>query len=61
MLSSEILLETKGRDRFRKKMITMKLLRLLLNIKRHPNIRKVLDEIKMPSSMNLWSVDVVIF
>ena len=46
---------------FQKEMITMKLLRLLLMMKRHPNIRKVLDEIKMPSSMNLWSGNVVIF
>ena len=59
MLRFEILLETKGQDHFRKKMITMKLFRLLLMMKRHPNIRKVLDKIKMPSSMNLWSGNVV--
>ena len=61
MLSSEILLETQGQDHFRKTMITTKLLRLLLMMKQHPNIRKVLDEIKRPSSMNLWSGNVVIF
>ena len=61
MLRLEILLETKGQDHIRNKMITMKLLRLLLMMKRHPNIRKVFDEIKMPSSMNLWSGNVVIF
>ena len=61
MLRFEILLETKGQDHLRKKMITMKILRLLLMMKRHPNIRKVLDEIKIPSSMNLWSGNVVIF
>ena len=52
MLRFEILLETKGQDHFRKKMITMKLLRLLIMMKRHPNIRNVLDEMKMPSSNN---------
>ena len=57
----EILLETKGQDHFRKKMITMKILHLILIMKRHPNIRKVLDEIKRPSSMNLWSGNVEIF
>ena len=61
MLRFEILLETEGQDHVRKKMITMKLFRLLLMIKRHPNIRKVFNEIKMPSSMNLWSGNVVIF
>ena len=61
MLRFEILLETKGQDHFRKKIITMKLLCLLLMMKQHPNIRKVLDEIKIPSSMNLWSGNEVIF
>ena len=61
MLRFKILLETKGQDHFRKKMITMKLLSLLIMMNSHPNIRKVLDEIKMPSSMNLWSGNVVIF
>ena len=27
----------------------------------HPNIRNKFDEIKIPSSMNLWSGNVVIF
>ena len=44
MLRFKILLETKGQDHFRKKMITMKLLRLLLMMKRHPNIRKFLTK-----------------
>ena len=46
MLRFEILFETKGQDHVIREMITMKLLRLLLMMKRHPNIRKVFDEIK---------------
>ena len=41
MLRFEILLETKGQDHFRTKMITMELLRRLLMMNSHPNIRKV--------------------
>ena len=61
MLRFEILLQAEGQDHFRKKMITMELLRRLLMMNSHPNIRKVFNEIKMPSSMNLWSGNVVIF
>ena len=61
MLSIKILLETDGQDHFRKKVITMELLRRLLMMNSHPNIRKVLDKIKRPSSMHLWSGNVIVF
>ena len=42
MLRFEILLQTERQDHFRKKMITMELLRRLLMMNSHPNIRKVM-------------------
>ena len=58
--SFEILVQAEGQDHLRKKVITMELLSRLLIMKRHPNIRKVLWQISMPTSMHLWSVDVEI-
>ena len=59
MLSIEILLETEGQDHFIKKVITMELICCLLMMNSQPNIRKALYKIKRPSSMNLWSVKVM--
>ena len=58
MLSFKILLQAEGQDHFRKKMITMKLLHRLLMMNSHPNIRKVMGIISMPTSMQLWTGDV---
>ena len=58
MLRLEILLQAEGQDHFRKKMITMELLVCLLMMNSHPNIRKVMGKISMPTSMHLWSGDV---
>ena len=58
ILRFEILLQAEGQDHFRKKMITMELLRRLLMINSHPNIRKVMGQISMPTSMHLWTGDV---
>ena len=69
MLRFEILLETKGQDHVRKKIITMKLFRLLLMMKRHPNIRKVFrrnknakfNEFMVRQCGNLLEADEVLF
>ena len=58
MLRFEILLQAEGQDHFRKKMITMELLRCLLMMNSHPNIRKVMGKISMPSSMQLLTGNV---
>ena len=58
MLRFKILLQAEGQDHFRKKMITMELLRCLLMMNSHPNIRKVMGEISMPTSIHLWTGDV---
>ena len=60
MLRFEILLQAEGQDHFRKKMVTMELLRRLLMMNSHPNIRKVMGQISMPNSMHLWTGDVKI-
>ena len=51
--SFEILVHAEGQDHLRKKVITMELLRRLLTMKRHPNIRKVMGQILMPTSTHL--------
>ena len=51
--SIEILVHAEGQDHFIKKVITMELLRRLLIMKRHPNIRKVSNIIQMPTSTHL--------
>ena len=56
--SFEILVQAEGQDHLRNKVITMELLHRLLMMKRHPNIRKVMGQISMPTSMHLWSGDV---
>ena len=53
----EILLQAEGQDHLRKKVITMELLRCLLMMKQHPNIRKVMGQISMPNLMHLWTRD----
>ena len=58
MLRFEILLQAEGQDHFRKKMITMELLRHLLMMNSHPNKRNVIGKISMPTSMHLWTGDV---
>ena len=58
MLRFEILLQAEGQYHFRKKVIKMKLLRRLLMMNSHPNIRKVMGQISMPTSMHLWRGDV---
>ena len=58
MLRFEILMQAEGQDHFRKKMITMELLRRLLMMNSHPNIRKFIGKISMPTSMHLWTRDV---
>ena len=60
MLRFEILLQEEGQDHFRKKVITMELLRRLLMMNSHPNIRKFMGQISMQTSMHLWSRDVKI-
>ena len=60
LLRFKILLQAEGQDHLRKKVITMGILRRLLMMKRHPNIRKVMGKISMPTSMHLWSRDVKI-
>ena len=52
-----MLVQEKGQDHLIKKVITMELLRRLLMMKRHPNIRKVMGQISMPTSMHLWRGD----
>ena len=54
----KILVQAEGQDHLRKKVITMELLRRLLMMKRHPNIRKVLGQISKPTSTHLWTRDV---
>ena len=54
----KILVQAEGQDHLRKKVITMELLRRLLMMKRHPNIRKIIGQISMPTSMHLWREDV---
>ena len=44
MLSIKNLLETEGQDHLRKKVITMELLRRLLMMNSHPNVRKVMEK-----------------
>ena len=51
----EILLQAEVQDHFRNKMITMELLCRLLMMNSHPNIRKVMGKISMPTSMHLWA------
>ena len=58
MLRFEILLQAEGQYNFRKKVITMEILRRLLMMNSHPNIGKVMGEISMPTSMSLWRGDV---
>ena len=58
MLRFKILLQTEGQDNFRKKVITMELLRCLLMMNSHPNIRNIMGKISMPTSMHLWTGDV---
>ena len=58
MLRFEILLQAEGQYNFRKKVITMKILRRLLMMNSHPNKGKVMEKISMPTSMNLWRGDV---
>ena len=58
MLRFKILLQAEGQDDIRKKVITMELLRRLLMINSHPNIRKVMGKISLPTSMHLWRGDV---
>ena len=60
LLRFEILLQAEGQDNLRKKVITMEILRRLLMMKRHPNMRKVMGQISMPTSMHLWKMDVKI-
>ena len=57
MLRFEILLQAEGQYNFRKKVITMELLRRLLMMNSHPNIRKGMGKISMPTSMHLWRGD----
>ena len=58
MLRFEILLQAEGQYNFRKKVITMEILRRLLMMNSHPNITKVMGKILIPTSMNLWRGDV---
>ena len=58
MLILENLLQAEEQDHFRKKMITMELLRRILMMNSHPNIRKVMGEISMPTPIHLWTGDV---
>ena len=58
ILRFEMLLETEVQDHFRKKVITMELLLRLLMMNSHLNIRKVIGQISMPTSMHLWTGDV---
>ena len=58
MLRFEILLQAEGQDHFRKKVITMELLRHVLMMNSHPNIRKGMGQISMPTSMHLCRGDV---
>ena len=58
MLRFDILLQAEGQDHLRKILIAMEILRRLLMIKLHPNIRKVMGQISMPTSMQLWTGDV---
>ena len=51
--SFEMLVQEKGQDHLMKKVITMELLRRLLIMKRHPNLRKVLRKISMPNSTHI--------
>ena len=58
MLRFEILLQAEGQYDFRKKVITMEIIRRILMMNSHPNIRKVMGQISMPTSMHLWIGDV---
>ena len=58
MLRFEILLQVEGQDHFRMKVITIEILLRLLMMNSHPNIRKVMGQISMPTSMHLWTGDV---
>ena len=58
MLRFEILLQVEGQDHNRKKVITMEILRRLLMMNSHPNIRKVMGKISMPALMHVWRGDV---
>ena len=58
LLRFEILLQAEGQDHLRKKVITTELLLRLLMMNSHPNTRKVMGQISMPTSMHLWSGDV---
>ena len=58
ILRFEILLQAEGQDHLRKKVITMEILRRLVKMNSHPNIRKVVGKISMPTSMHLWIGDV---
>ena len=53
--SIDILVHAKGHDHLIKKVITMELLRRLLMMNSHQNIRKVMGKISMPTSMHLWT------
>ena len=47
--SFEILVQADGQDHLRKKVITMELLRRLLMMKRHQNIRNLFGQISIPT------------
>ena len=51
--SFEMLVQGKGQDHLINKVITMELLRRLLIMKRHPNLRKVSKKISMPNSTHV--------
>ena len=53
MQSFEMLVQEKGQDHIIKKVITMELLRRLLIMKRHPNLRKVSEQISMLNSTHV--------
>ena len=58
LLRFEILVQAEGQDHLKKKVMTMEILRCLLIMKRHRNIRKVFGQISMPTLMHLWTRDV---
>ena len=53
MQTFEMLAQEKGQDHLIKKVITVEILRRLLIMKRHPNLRKVLRKISMPNSTHI--------
>ena len=53
-------IKKKGQDHLIMKWWTMELLRSLLIMKGHPNLRNVLGGISMPNSTYLWRQDVII-